>query len=213
MCFSVKATKKASNLAEKYGVRPDGFSDAIRTVEEQLNAFTHPELAVVSHGSLSPMRWGLIPHWARDHASALEIRNKTLNARSETAFERPSFRDPIRHHRCIIPVDAFFEWQHVGKDKVKYLIESASDEVLSIAGIWDSWVSPQQSIEIRTFSILTCPANPTMAEIHNTQHRMPVILDMLHVGEWLAFDTPEDRIKQFMSPCPDGWLHAVRESA
>lgn len=210
MCFSVKATQKASKLAEKYGVRPDGIDDAIRTVQEQLNAFDHPSLPVVAHGCLTPMRWGLIPHWTKNRESALEIRNHTLNARSETAFAKPSFRDPIRHRRCIIPVDAFYEWQHVGKDKIKYLLEPTLDDVLSLAGVWDEWISPQQGKPVRSFSILTCPANPLLAEIHNTQQRMPVVLGGDAIQDWLAVDTPESRIRELTRPCPDDWLRATR---
>lgn len=213
MCFTVKISQKIQNLAKKYGVHTEGVEEAIAEVERQLNAFDHPQMAVVRQGLLSPMRWGLVPHWIADHAHAVEIRNKTLNARSESVFEKPSFRDPIRHHRCIVPVSAFYEWQHVGKDRIKYRIEPVQDDVLSLAGIWDAWVSPQQGIEVRTFSILTCAANPMMAEIHNTQQRMPVILDPSRIGAWLALDASETHVREMMQPCPDEWLRAVRESA
>ena len=210
MCFMVKASKKASKLAEKYGVKSDDIADAIRTVEEQVSAFDHPSLCVVTHGTLTSMRWGLIPHWTRDRESALEIQNKTINARSETVFEKASFHDPIRKHRCIIPVDAFFEWQHLGKDKIKYRLEPTQDEVFSLAGVWDEWVSPQQGKTVKTFSILTCEANPLMAEIHNTRQRMPVILGMESVVEWLNLDLADQRIKELTQPCPDGWLRAIK---
>ena len=213
MCFTVKISQKIQNLAKKYGVHTEGVEEAIAEVERQLNAFDHPQMAVVRQGLLSPMRWGLVPHWIADHAHAVEIRNKTLNARSESVFEKPSFRDPIRHHRCIVPVSAFYEWQHVGKYRIKYRIEPVQDDVLSLAGIWDAWVSPRQGIEVRTFSILTCAANPMMAEIHNTQQRMPVILDPSRIGAWLALDASETHVLEMMQPCPDEWLRAVRESA
>lgn len=211
MCFSVKTSQKAQNLAKKYGVHTEGVEEAIAEVERQLNAFDHPQMAVVRKGFLSPMRWGLIPHWIADHQHALEIRNKTLNARSESVFEKPSFRDPIRHHRCLVPVSAFYEWQHVGKEKIKYRIEPTDGDVFSLAGVWEAWVSPQQGIEVLTFSVLTCAANPLMAAIHNTQQRMPVILDMTNKDEWFALETPEWRIRELMAPCPEEWLHAVRE--
>lgn len=210
MCFMVKASKKASKLAEKYGVKTDDVADAIRTVEEQLSAFDHPSLCIVTHGTLTSMRWGLIPHWTRDRESALEIQNKTINARSETAFEKASFRDPIRKHRCIIPVDAFYEWQHQGKDKIKYRLEPTQDEVFSLAGVWDEWVSPQQGKTVKTFSILTCEANPLMAEIHNTRQRMPVILGMESVVEWLNLELADQRIKELAQPCPEAWLRAIK---
>jgi len=210
MCFFVKAQTKASKLAKKYGVSDTDIQDAIRAAEEQLSAFDHPILATVHQDSLRPMHWGLIPRWVRDRDTALEIRNKTLNARIETIFEKPSYRQNIREHRCIIPVDAFLEWQHVGKSKILYRIDPLHDSVFSIAGIWDEWISPQQHQAFRSFSILTCKANGIMSEIHNTQLRMPVILSMDQVKDWLQPDLDDEAIEQLAKPCPEEWLGAKK---
>ncbi len=98
----------------------------------------------------------------------------------------------------------------IGKDKIKYRLEPTQDEVFSLAGVWDEWVSPQQGKTVKTFSILTCEANPLMAEIHNTRQRMPVILGMESVAEWLNLDLADQRIKELTQPCPDGWLRAIK---
>jgi len=207
MCFSVKATAKASKLAERYGIHQD-IDDALRAVQERMNGFDHPELAVVTDGELSLMRWGLIPAWVKTRDDALDIRNHTLNARAETVFDKPSFRDAIRHRRCVVPVDEFYEWRHEGKEKIPYRIMANGEQLLSLAGIWERWCSPHTGTPVNTFSILTCAANPMMAVIHNSKLRMPVVLSIDSVPEWLSPELDEKRIKELASPCPDEWLMA-----
>lgn len=128
--------------------------------------------------------------------------NATLNARIETAFEKPSFREAMRYQRCIIPADAFYEWQHVGKDKIKYRIHT-DQEIFAFAGIWDSWQ------DWKGFSILTMPANPLMARIHNTAQRMPFILKPENEMKWLDPERvkPED-IKELIVPYPEEKMRA-----
>jgi len=89
-------------------------------------------------------------------------------------------------------------------------LEPINDEIFSLAGVWDEWVSPQQGKTVKTFSILTCEANPLMAEIHNTKQRMPVILGMDLITEWLSLDLTDQRIQEITQPCPEEWLRAVR---
>ena len=210
MCFTVKQTAKAKKLAEKYGRTAQAYDDAVREASERLSAFAHPRLAVVTHEAVRPMRWGLVPHWIRTRDEALAIQDKTPNAKGETAFDKPSFRDSIRVRRCVIPVDAFYEWQHVGKEKRPHVVMPAGDEFLALAGIWDTWLSPQTSTAVETFSILTCAANPTMAVIHNTKLRMPVILDPKVVDAWLDPALSEDGTRALLVPCPDDWLRTER---
>jgi putative SOS response-associated peptidase YedK len=209
MCYNVKATAKANKLAERYGVHQD-IDNAIHAVQEKLSGFDHPELAVVIQGSLTHMRWGLIPAWVKTREDALEIQNHTLNARSETAFGKPSFRDAILSRRCVVPVDAFYEWQHHGKDKIPYQIIPSREPYLSLAGIWETWKSPHSHTPVNSFSILTCTANPLMAQIHNSNLRMPVILSYETVSEWIAPELPVSRIQELAVPCPDEWILAER---
>lgn len=207
MCFMVKQTAKAKKMAEKYGASKEEIDAVIKDVSEKLNAFDHPQLTIISNDDSMQMRWGLIPNWVKDRESALEIQNKTLNCRAETAFEKPSFKDAIRHRRCVIPVDAFYEWQHQGKEKIPYIIKPSNREVLALAGIWEEWHSPVSDTPVKTFSILTCAANSTMAVIHNSKLRMPVILSEDHIEEWLS-PLNENSIQELTVPCPDSWLLA-----
>jgi putative SOS response-associated peptidase YedK len=124
------------------------------------------------------MRWGLIPSWAKDASFG----PKAINAVSETAAEKPAFREPMRRQRCLIPADGFYEWkQGGGKVKQPYKIEMTEGGVFAFAGLWDSWKDPAGR-EIVTCTILTTEANALLKDIH---HRMPVILKPEDYDLWL----------------------------
>ena len=123
------------------------------------------------------MHWGLIPHWAKDASFA----RRTINARSETAAEKPSFRAAFRRRRCLVPVSGYYEWQKTGGPKQPYFIRMGDGGVFAFAGLWESWSSPEGS-EIDSCTILTMAPNERMAAIHD---RMPVILERADYGLWL----------------------------
>jgi putative SOS response-associated peptidase YedK len=125
-------------------------------------------------------RWGLIPSWAKDP----QIGYKMINARAETAAEKPAFRAALRRRRCLIPADGFFEWQKRDGRKVPMLIHLKDNRVFAFAGLWEVWYSPEGD-EIRTATILTTEPNAFMASIHD---RMPVILPREAYATWLAPD-------------------------
>ena len=120
---------------------------------------------------------GTDPLWTYDST----IGYKMINARSETVAAKPSFREPLRRQRCLIPADGFYEWKREGKQKLPFCFTLASDSVFAFAGIWDRWKSPLgQSIE--SCSILTTTPNELMQDIHD---RMPVILSPDAYDIWL----------------------------
>jgi putative SOS response-associated peptidase YedK len=123
------------------------------------------------------MRWGLIPSWAKD----LKIASHTINARSETVAEKPAFRSAIKHRRCLIIADGFYEWQAQGKKKQPYYFTMANREPFAFAGLWENWESPE-SENIVSCSIITTAANSTVQPVHD---RMPVILPPSAWEEWL----------------------------
>jgi putative SOS response-associated peptidase YedK len=126
---------------------------------------------------LSLMKWGLVPHWSKDASSAAS----TINARSETAAEKPAFRDPMRYRRCLIPADAFYEWKRNGAAKQPYCFEMKEGELFAFAGLWDGWKDASGNW-IKTCSILTTTPNAVTSAIHD---RMPVILDRDSYDLWL----------------------------
>ena len=126
---------------------------------------------------ISMMKWGLIPHWAKDASGAAS----TINARSETAATKPAFRDPIRFRRCLIPADAFYEWARKGASKQPFCFEVREGELFAFAGLWDGWKNTEGQW-IRTCSILTTTPNAVTSTVHD---RMPVILDPDSYDLWL----------------------------
>jgi putative SOS response-associated peptidase YedK len=126
---------------------------------------------------LSLMRWGLIPAWTKDASEAAAM----INARSETAAEKPAFRDPIRFRRCLIPADGFYEWRRTGASKQPFCFELEDGELFAFAGLWNGWRDPSGHW-IRSCSILTTTPNALTATVHN---RMPVILRRDDYDLWL----------------------------
>ncbi|NJK74406.1 MAG: SOS response-associated peptidase [Microcoleus sp. SU_5_6] len=123
------------------------------------------------------MRWGLIPSWAKD----AKIGNRTINARSETVAEKPAFRSAIKHRRCLIIADGFYEWQQQGKTKQPYYFQMADSKPFAFAGLWENWESPEGE-NITSCSIITTEANETVKPVHD---RMPVILYEGNWEQWL----------------------------
>lgn len=126
---------------------------------------------------ISVMKWGLIPHWAKDAS----IATNTINAKSETAAEKPAFRDPFKFRRCLIPADAFYEWKRAGSFKQPYCFEVREGELFAFAGLWDGWKNAEGQW-IKTCSILTTTPNAMTSAIHD---RMPVILSPDSYDFWL----------------------------
>ncbi len=149
---------------------------------------------------LAVLRWGLVPPWAKDMAIGIRL----INARSETAAEKPAFRDAFRHRRCIVPADGFFEWQTRGGkgSKQPFLIQPAQGGLFGFAGLWSDWRDPA-GVVVESFTILTCAANDRLSSIH---HRMPVILRSDDYGAWLAEQGDPARL---LRPAPDETVDAV----
>lgn len=140
--------------------------------------------AVAEHDGerlLGSFRWGLVPHWAKD----IKIGARNINARSETAADKPTFRDSFLKRRCLIPADGFYEWQRLPKGKLPHYIYRADTKPLALAGLWSSWKDPETEEWIRTCTILTGSPNGLVAEIHD---RMPVVLPEDAWADWLDRD-------------------------
>ena len=128
--------------------------------------------------SLSMFKWGLVPSWAKDP----KIGSRMINARAETAYEKPSFRSAFKRRRCLIPADGYFEWAREGKRKRPMYIQHAQRDIFAFAGLWESWKDPQGKW-LNTCTILTTEANARIQPIH---HRMAVIIEPADYEMWLA---------------------------
>jgi putative SOS response-associated peptidase YedK len=157
------------------------------------------------------LRWGLIPSWAKDPA----IGYKLINARAETAFEKPSFRSAFKHRRCLIPSDGFYEWQRIEGSKSKkqpYYFSLKDNDPFALAGLWERWESQEGDI-VETCTILTTDANDLVSPIHD---RMPVILNPQDYDLWLtpnftSTDSLRDaycRLQAMLKPYPSEAMKA-----
>jgi putative SOS response-associated peptidase YedK len=147
---------------------------------------TQQVITIRSNGSgnrAAFMRWGLVPSWAKDTS----IGSRMINARSETAHEKPAFRTAIRFRRCIIPASGFFEWIEEGGKKQPLYIRMKNDSIMALAGIWDHWKNPEGERQ-DTCSILTTTSNRLIQTIHD---RMPVILHPEEYDLWLDREVTE----------------------
>jgi putative SOS response-associated peptidase YedK len=130
--------------------------------------------------SLDLLRWGLVPYWAKD----IKIGARCINAMAETVASKPAFRDAFaRGQRCIVPVDAFYEWTKVGAAKQPYAIVSADGLPLALAGLWERWNDRAAGATRQTFTIMTTAPNELCGAIHD---RMPVILPREKWATWLG---------------------------
>ena len=141
---------------------------------------TQPISVITAHGPdserlLEPMRWGLVPFWAKDIAIGV----KMINARSETVAEKPAFRTPIKRRRCLVPADGFYEWDRLTRQPYHFTVDGGA--LFAMAGIWDEWIAPDGS-PLRSVAILTNAANDLVGRIHD---RMPLILDRRFESAWL----------------------------
>ena len=152
--------------------------------------------------SLDLLRWGLVPHWCEDKAGG----RKPINAKAETVAGLPSFRDAYARRRCIVPVDGFFEWHKAGRRP--YAVAMRDGSPFAIGGLWESWKSPVTGRWIRTFCILTTPANVMVSRIHD---RMPLILARADCDRWLGREAdPADLLKSYPSADMTMWPISTR---
>jgi putative SOS response-associated peptidase YedK len=151
--------------------------------------------------SIRVMRWGLVPHWAKD----LGVGSRLINARAESAAGKPAFRDAVARRRCLLPADGWYEWQRVGSHKQPFFITPADGSGLAMAGLWSTWRRPDAAAPpLVTCAVLTTDAVGPLAEIHN---RMPMILPAQDWPAWL--DPDSDDPSELLAPPPAQLVHEL----
>lgn len=175
MCYHTEQTKEAEAVEKKF--KATIKERDLFTSSNHYNGFAYPKTPVITNENpqqIQMIQWGLVPHWAKPDWN----RNFTLNAKLETLSEKPSFRNIIQN-RCLIIVDGFFEWQHIGKQKNKFEI-GFQGELFALGGLYDTNNGEP------TYTIVTTAAQGIMREIHNTKMRMPIALkDENAMKQWL----------------------------
>jgi putative SOS response-associated peptidase YedK len=199
MCGRYTLRTPVEKLAEEFG-----FDASSVEVPPNYNvAPTQEVAAVLSEGGerrLELLRWGLIPSWADDPG----IGSRMINARAETAPEKPSFRRAFRERRCLIPADGFYEWKRMNGAKQPYYMRMREGRPFAFAGLWESW-RDDGGPEVRSCAILTTAPNALAGEIHN---RMPVILPAGSYDAWLDPEAEKEELVALLAPYPEAEMEA-----
>ena len=203
MCGRYTLATPVERLAEEFG-----FENSSVELPPNYNvAPTQGVAAVLEEGGqrrLEVLRWGLIPPWADDP----QIGSRMINARAETAPEKPSFRRAFRDQRCLIPADGFYEWKRTNGSKQPYYIHMKEGRPFAFAGLWESW-KDEDGPEIRSCTILTTRPNALAGEIHD---RMPVILAADTYDVWLDPASDRDELTGLLAPYPEDEMEAYAVS-
>ena len=147
-----------------------------------------------------PLRWGLIPYWAKD----IKIGYKMINARIETVADKAAFKYALSKRRCLVPMDGFYEWKKNGKQKTPYRIVLKDQDLFCCAGLWETWKAPDGT-KIKSFTILTQTPSASIAHIHD---RMPAILTQDQEMSWLDMDIPVQDALSIITPYPEDMITA-----
>ncbi len=175
--YNVAPTTPVLSVVTRHPRDPQGVPDPDRTQR-----------------SIRVMRWGLVPHWAKDPG----IGSRLINARAETAAGKPAFRDAVARRRCLLPADGWYEWQRVGGHKQPFFITPADGAGLALAGLWSTWRHPDGTVSpLVTCAVLTTDAVGPLAEIHD---RMPLILPTEAWQAWLDPDSADPG--ELLAPAP-----------
>lgn len=210
MCYSVKSVlTKELKIALRWGNDPkrvDDIIEKLKKMEENSsfyygNAYTHPKLLTQTNepnSDVQLLEWGLIPQWCKNEQQSKEISEMTFNARSESIFEKPAFRDSAKAKRCLIAVNGYYEYMDLNKKKYPFFVQLKSGPMV-LAGLWSEWTSIQTGEIKKTVSIVTTEANDLLKLVHNTKQRMPVVLSEEGQHQWM--DLAKDTSKLF-TPFP-----------
>lgn len=213
MCGRFVSSSSPERIAAYFGAEV-----AVEPLGENFNvAPTNDIYGVVAvgdeHREVQAFQWGLIPAWAKDR----KIGQRMINARSETLAEKPAFKADFRKHRCIVPMDGFYEWTEgrqggpltkAGKlAKRPFFIHRVDHEPLAVAGLWSAWKDRSAGADaawLHSATVVTTRANATMSAIHD---RMPVILPKAMWQIWLDPSNQNiDMLQKLLVPAPDSLL-------
>jgi putative SOS response-associated peptidase YedK len=172
--------------------------DEIGDYHPRWNAAPTSKLPVVvsqnGERTLTLMRWGLVPAWAKD----IKIGHSTFNARAESLDTRPVFRAAWQaRRRCLVIADGYYEWRDA--DKQPFAVALGNRGLMTFAGLWDMWRAPDGN-PLKSFSIITTQANDLLSPLHG---RMPVLLAADRWPAWLGETAATDgELKAMLKPYP-----------
>ena len=167
------------SFAPSYNVAPSHTVPII--VAEQSQSDGEPGARL-----LQLCKWGLLPFWIKELKGAKPL----INARAETLMEKAALKQALTRRRCVIPVDGFYEWKKDNRNKIPMRMRLSDEKLFGLAGIYQDWRSPEGEV-VRTFAIITVPANELMVPIHD---RMPAILTPEMEDVWLNADIQDESV-------------------
>lgn len=179
--YNVAPTKQEITVVERHPRDDEGNADPDSTVR-----------------SLRVMRWGLIPHWAKDKS----IGSRMINARADSAATKPAFKSSLARRRCLVPADGWYEWRREGKAKQPFYMTTADGSSLAFAGLWSTWRDKEAGEDadpLISYTVLTTDAIGQLADIHD---RMPLVLPREHWAKWLDPDV-DDVSDLLVPPAPE----------
>ncbi|WP_167882987.1 SOS response-associated peptidase [Leptospira barantonii] len=202
MCYHNSLTAKAQKLSARFSaglIEPPDF----RPIFHEHGYEHKPRPIVIREDETRFLAagWGLIPKWVKTVEKAHQMGNGNLNAKSETIFELPSFREAILHRRCLIPSTGFYDSKEVSKNSYPYRVFLKHEEIFCLAGIWEEWTNPETKEVTRRYSMLTTPPNKKFSQIHT---RMPLILPREVEEIWIDPSMKDQKdIKPLLQIYPD----------
>lgn len=226
MCYNINyLTKKKEEYARRLKglLTETEFMESWDAILKKISpvyyetGFNHPDIPVITNeqpGSLQLYNWGLIPFWVKDPKQAVEMSNRTLNARGEEIFGKPSFRNSAEKKRCLILVDGFFEYHWYNDKAYPFYVTMKNNDPMLLGGLWETWHYKPEGMVRHTCSIVTTRANPLMELIHNKPKgsegsRMPLIIPEGHEKKWLMpvnDKIDREEIQELIGPLEEGLL-------
>jgi putative SOS response-associated peptidase YedK len=192
MCGRYGRWSRRQRVEELLGIEPSGLDDFPPLYNITPGVSTWIAHAKDGQPTLDAYLWGLVPYWSKDPKKGV----RPVNARAETAHEKPMFRKLIRERRCLIPANCYYEWKQMPAGKRPYCIRMENESPFCIGGIWDVWHA-RESDALFTFTVLTTFPNEVSGTVHD---RMPVIVHPKDFERWL--DPENEDIADILAPPP-----------
>ena len=208
MCGRSSLTKTEKELEKRFN--STFYSDDLERYNPIPNYNVTPTTRMPVITNLQPdkfqlFRWGLVPFWTKD----IKKIGATINAKIETLEEKPMFKNLVKGQRCIVPMDGFYEWKKLdAKETQPYYISLKDQNVFSVAGLWDSWKSPEGEL-LFSYTIITMAANEFMSNLHD---RMPALLTPNMEKLWLEDNVSTTQLLDILHPYDSDQMKAHKVS-
>jgi putative SOS response-associated peptidase YedK len=213
VCGRVFVRSSVDKLVAQFAFASRRQGDGLDNFGPRFNGAPRQDFPIIIHepeypgGVFMLARWGLVPGWIKETSPKV----RPINARCEEITRKPFFRSAYRARRALMPIDGFFEWRAAkpGMGKQPYAVAMADGEPFCLAAIWEEWRDPQFGVNVKTFAIVTCPANELVSEIHD---RMPVIIAPDDYLRWISPEEkdPRDLLKPYPAELLKMWPISTR---